>query len=218
MVEGCSHKAVVESSSLSISTVLVAQSGRAEDCGSLWHGFKSHLTPQYTHIAQLVRAGILYIQGQGFKSLCEYMNGLKIKRICKNCGKEFDALAIKVRQGKALFCCKECYNQYRKLNSYDPKERNRLYQKKAKYGLSEGEYKHLFIKQNNKCEKCGWGEVNPTTGLVPLQIHHIDGNALNNKASNLQLLCPNCHSLTENFGSRNRNANHDRLIYFGLNK
>lgn len=45
MVEGCSHKTVVESSILSISTVLVAQSGRAEDCGSLWHGFKSHLTP-----------------------------------------------------------------------------------------------------------------------------------------------------------------------------
>ena len=59
MVEDCSHKAVVESSSLSISTVLVAQPGRAEDCGSLWHGFKSHLTPQYTHIAQLVRALIL---------------------------------------------------------------------------------------------------------------------------------------------------------------
>lgn len=76
MVEGCSHKAVVESSSLSISTVLVAQSGRAEDCGSLRHGFKSHLTPQYTHIAQLVRAGILYIQGQGFKSLCEYYLGV----------------------------------------------------------------------------------------------------------------------------------------------
>lgn len=76
LVEGCSHKAVVESSSLSISTVLVAQSGRAEDCGSLRHGFKSHLTPQYTHIAQLVRAGILYIQGQGFKSLCEYYLGV----------------------------------------------------------------------------------------------------------------------------------------------
>lgn len=76
MAEDCSHKAVVESSSLSISTVLVAQSGRAEDCGSLWHGFKSHLTPQYTHIAQLVRARILYIQGQGFKSLCEYYLGV----------------------------------------------------------------------------------------------------------------------------------------------
>ena len=106
MVEGCSHKAVVESSSLSISTVLVAQSGRAGDCGSSCHGFKSHLTPQYTHIAQLVRAGILYIQGQGFKSLCEYMNGLKIKRICKNCGKEFDALAIKVTATK-----KKCFEE-----------------------------------------------------------------------------------------------------------
>lgn len=72
MVESCSHKAVVNSSSLFIRTVLVAQLGRAKDCGSLGHGFKSHLTPQYTHIAQLVRAGILYIQGQGFKSLCEY--------------------------------------------------------------------------------------------------------------------------------------------------
>ena len=29
-----------------------------------------------THIAQLVRAGILYIQGQGFKSLCEYYLGV----------------------------------------------------------------------------------------------------------------------------------------------
>ena len=89
MVEGCSHKTVVESSSLSISTVLVAQSGRAEDCGSLRHGFKSHLTPQYTHIAQLVRAGILYIQGQGFKSLCEYYgtvissSGIGIPRVLK---------------------------------------------------------------------------------------------------------------------------------------
>ena len=42
--------------------------------------FESYLTPQYTHIAQLVRAGILYIQGQGFKSLCEY-NNLKSMKI-----------------------------------------------------------------------------------------------------------------------------------------
>ena len=185
MVEGCSHKAVVESSSLSISTVLVAQSGRAEDCGSLWHVFKSHLTPQYTHIAQLFRAGILYIQGQGFKSLCEYMNGLKIKRICKNCGKEFDALAIKVRQGKALFCCKECYNQYRKLNSYDPKERNKLYQKKAKYGLSEEEYKHLFIKQNNKCAICG----ESFDFIVPVVDHNHNTGVVRG------LLCSKCNTL-----------------------
>ena len=37
------------------------------------HSLTTHV---YTHIAQLVRAGILYIQGQGFKSLCEYYLGV----------------------------------------------------------------------------------------------------------------------------------------------
>lgn len=59
---------------------------------------------------------------------------------------------------------------------------------------------------DNSCQKCGWHEVNPYTGLVPLQIHHIDGDCTNNREENLQLLCPNCHSLTENFGSRNKNC------------
>lgn len=53
---------------------------------------------------------------------------------------------------------------------------------------------------------CGWGEENPHTHLIPLQIHHIDGDCTNNKEENLQLLCPNCHSLTETFGGRNENS------------
>jgi hypothetical protein len=32
------------------------------------------------------------------------------------------------------------------------------------------------------------------------------------------LLCPNCHSLTENFGSRNKNDLHLRSIYYGRAK
>ena len=65
---------------------------------------------------------------------------------------------------------------------------------------------YLKEKYNNSCQKCGWNQVNYFTGLVPLQIHHIDGNCLNNQEFNLQLLCPNCHALTENFGSRNKNC------------
>ena len=52
MAEGHSHKVLVSSSSLLIRTVLVAQLVRAVDCGSTCCGFKSHLTPQYTHLAQ----------------------------------------------------------------------------------------------------------------------------------------------------------------------
>lgn len=59
---------------------------------------------------------------------------------------------------------------------------------------------------NNSCELCGWNKINTYTNKVPLQIHHLDGDCKNNRPENLQLLCPNCHSLTENFGSRNTNC------------
>lgn len=57
---------------------------------------------------------------------------------------------------------------------------------------------------SNKCQNCGWSEVNPITGTVPLEIHHVDGNSENNVIENLALLCPNCHSLTETFRGLNR--------------
>lgn len=37
-----------------------------------------------------------------------------------------------------------------------------------------------------------------------MQLHHVDGNNKNNTLDNLQMLCPNCHSQTENYcGSAN---------------
>ena len=76
----------------------------------------------------------------------------------------------------------------------------------GKYGISNRIRTYLFEKYNCKCQKCGWGEENPKTHKVPLQIHHIDGNCLNNNEDNLQLLCPNCHSLTDTFGNSNKNS------------
>lgn len=39
---------------------------------------------------------------------------------------------------------------------------------------------------------------------IPLELHHKDGNNKNNCLSNLELLCPNCHSQTENFRGKNK--------------
>jgi hypothetical protein len=52
-----------------------------------------------------------------------------------------------------------------------------------------------------KCECCGLSEWNGKE--LTLEIHHIDGNPNNNVINNLQILCPNCHSQTDNWRSKN---------------
>ena len=63
---------------------------------------------------------------------------------------------------------------------------------------------YIFEKYGSKCVECGWGEKHPTDGRIPLEVDHIDGDYTNNKEENLRLLCPNCHSLTPTYKSRNR--------------
>lgn len=55
--------------------------------------------------------------------------------------------------------------------------------------------------KKNKCEICG----RHTWQGRPLvcQIHHINGNRNDNRLENLQMLCPNCHSQTDNFQTKN---------------
>lgn len=57
--------------------------------------------------------------------------------------------------------------------------------------------------RGNRCQKCRWCEINPVTQKVPVEADHIDGNAQNTTPENLQLICPNCHSLTPTFRALN---------------
>ncbi len=53
------------------------------------------------------------------------------------------------------------------------------------------------------CECCGATEWRGKP--VPLELHHVDGDRTNNELSNIQLLCPNCHALTDNYrGSKKK--------------
>ncbi len=38
---------------------------------------------------------------------------------------------------------------------------------------------------------------------IPLELHHINGDRHDNRLVNLQLLCPNCHALTDNYRGKN---------------
>lgn len=66
-------------------------------------------------------------------------------------------------------------------------------------------YNKLLLEQNNKCLHCGLSEW--LDKPIKLELDHIDGNNRNNIRENVRLLCPNCHSLTENFRGRNINKN-----------
>lgn len=47
-----------------------------------------------------------------------------------------------------------------------------------------------------------------------MQLHHIDGNNKNNSLENLQILCPNCHSQTDNYcGSANVTEETNKKYY-----
>lgn len=69
--------------------------------------------------------------------------------------------------------------------------------------LSRPRRKEIVLKeQNNLCSIC----ENPFTWMgLPLtpMIDHIDGNRKNNIRKNLRAICPNCHSQTPTFCSKN---------------
>lgn len=84
--------------------------------------------------------------------------------------------------------------------------------------------KDSYVKSNilkKKLLESGYKEYkceNPECGLsewygkpIVLQLHHINGDPTDNRIENLQLLCPNCHSQTDNFGIKN---NHKKEIKF----
>lgn len=123
---------------------------------------------------------------------------------CLYCGK-----ILTTEQRHNQYCSSECANQAKTDNKIklwlEEKESGTL----KDGSLSKTIRNYLLKKSNYCCSQCGWNKINPTTGNSPLEIHHIDGNYLNNTIENLQVLCPNCHSLTSNYKALN-NTNRNR--------
>lgn len=126
-----------------------------------------------------------------------FNKGKTTEHYCLNCGKKLD----KYYKGKK-FCNNQCQCDF----NYKKYVEDWKCGKKEIYFLPRALRRYFIEKANFKCEKCGWGEVNEKTGMIPLQIHHIDGDCTNNSEDNIQVLCPNCHSLTENYGNLNKNS------------
>ena len=84
------------------------------------------------------------------------------------------------------------------------------------YSQAKQSKKHLISIRGHQCENCKlsvWMD-----NQITLEVHHIDGNVKNNNYENLQLLCPNCHSFTENWKGRKSKCeskeSYLKLIYY----
>lgn len=128
-----------------------------------------------------------------------FNKGKHQKSICLNCGKEYD----KGKNTKGKYCSNKCQFEYQYKQNIEKWKKGELPGCDRWGEVSPFVKKYLLDKVGCKCEICGFNTPNKYTGLSILQIHHIDGNCMNNKEENLQVLCPNHHALTENFGRRN---------------
>ena len=126
---------------------------------------------------------------------------------CLNCEKDIHVYPNQIKYKK--FCCTSCSGSYRSKHrqiqqsiliekgeavSNHVESNNAIYRK------------YLIDKHGAACMKCGWDKINQHTNKVPIEMNHIDGNSTNTCLENLELLCPNCHSLTSTHKGANKST------------
>jgi hypothetical protein len=121
--------------------------------------------------------------------------------ICNNCKLSFN---YDNKQQSGKWCSNKCQMDHQYKTFIDNWKKGKETGRSGKYEVSRHIRRYLHEKNNSSCSCCGWNKINPTTGKTPLHIDHINGDFTDNTENNLRLICPNCHSLTENFGSLNK--------------
>jgi Zn finger protein HypA/HybF involved in hydrogenase expression len=86
--------------------------------------------------------------------------------------------------------------------------------KVAKGTASSRTMKRFLLNEfGEKCWKCGITEWNKQP--IVFELEHNDGNSENNSKENLSILCPNCHSQTDTYKSKNKGkGRHSRRIRY----
>lgn len=121
----------------------------------------------------------------------------KPRRNCKHCGQPVNFV-------ESVYCSNKCQKEFQYQD----------YIERWKQGLESGTIaecvvshhvrRYVLERDGEQCSECSWNRRHPVTGKVPLEIHHLNGDHLDNSEANLVLLCPNCHSLTPTYRALNK--------------
>ena len=121
---------------------------------------------------------------------------------CQNCGKEF----VLYKSHGGLYCCHECWAEGTKKKAIEDWKNGNISGHDSRYKIRPSLRDYILKSRDCKCERCGFSGINPYTGKSILQLHHKNGDAADTSEENIEVLCPNCHAMTENFGSRNKSS------------
>jgi len=122
------------------------------------------------------------------------------KFVCRNCRKEGKKLfRIEDSQRRKEIARKAALSKHEKyLENRERKIRNADWSQLTNCEKRE----RILMEQNGKCMSCG---ISQEWNNKPLkfELDHMNGNRNDNRRENLRLICPNCHSQTNNYKNRN---------------
>lgn len=128
----------------------------------------------------------------------------------QSCSASFNNQGVTRHIKRSRVCV--CGNPKKLANKYCSEfGNNHVYNKVTKLedAKSDRIRKQIIIKERPyRCEVCGISEWMGKP--ISLELDHIDGNADNNAADNLRLICPNCHAQTETYKGANAGKNSSR--------
>lgn len=120
----------------------------------------------------------------------------KEEKWCPSCG-------ARILRNDKVYCSQKCCQRFQQ-DSYIERWLAGAEDGGQKCGASHRVKRWLLETKGKRCEECGWGEKNPYSGKMPLEVEHVDGDFRNNRPENLKVLCPNCHSLTPTYKNMNK--------------
>ena len=135
-------------------------------------------------------------------------NSYSYAEVCKKCGyaPNSGSSTQAIKEMIELFNFDITHFKKQSWNKYNFDYSRFKYGNNIKRGDAIKALVHLRGHQCERCNNSTW-ENQP----IALEVHHLDGNNQNNELENLQLLCPNCHALTDNWRGKNINQGVERV-------
>jgi hypothetical protein len=119
-----------------------------------------------------------------------YNTGLSIRKCAARFGFNLATWHAAVARGEVVSRSREIPMEALLVSNRPQTSRTHLKDRLIKAGIKE-----------NRCERCGISEWRGKP--LSMQLHHMNGDGLDNRLENLELLCANCHSQTSTYGGRN---------------